>query len=261
MSTSPSKPRRAFPVMVESVAETASADPLIEDLVVRTATMSLATTVPSWYKIPEISLHDFIVCCKDIYRVIEDQHKSKSSEDPFLKAVVLGHSNLSEEVWHNLERARLTQKALEMKMGDFHEELMGKFPGYETYPNGHETGCDVGKKDGTEVLEIKNRHNTVKGSDGIHIVRRLEEEIESGKMAIFVQVNCPGEKVNRFGTPSTSNIFIWNGQEAYTHLSKRESFFDDLLATVQYVFLHFKTYVALQHLETASPASPSPTPV
>lgn len=266
-STSTSTTDSASTSSTDSASTSTSAPTSSTNSASTSTTDSASTSIKSkpdlsWYKITEIAFSDFVLCCKDIYSVIEEQHKSKSSEDPFLKAVVLGHGNLSEESWNELERVRLAQKALEMKMGDFHEELIGKFAGYETYPNGHETGCDVGKKDKTEVFEVKNRHNTVKGSDGKYIVSRLQKEADSGKKAVFVQINCPDGKVSRFGAPSTTNVSIWNGKETYAYLSKRESFFDDLLATIKYVFLHFKKYDDLKKLllETSSPASPSPTP-
>lgn len=203
-----------------------------------------------WYKIPEIAPKDFVKCCKDIYTVIENLHSSKSTEDPFLKAVVMGNKSISETEWQKAEKVRLTQKVLEMKMGDFHEELMGKFPGYTTLPTGHSTGCDVLKDDRTEVYEVKNRHNTVKGSDGKHIVEMLKKHKAAGMKAVFVQINAPGGKVNRYGAPA--DIDVWNGKQVYEHLSGRESFFDDLLLTIQYTFQYYKTFNSLKtSLESA----------
>ena len=142
------------------------------------------------------------------------------------------------------EKVRLAQKALEGKMGDFHEELMGKFPGWETYPVGHSTGCDVGKLDGTIVMEVKNRHNTMNSSSGEAVVNKLLKNHEKGKQAILVEVNCPGGKVTRYGAPAS--IEVWNGKTTYTFLSGRDSFFDDLQQTLQYVFTNFKTLAQLK---------------
>jgi hypothetical protein len=200
--------------------------------------------IPPWYRIPEISPLDFTRCFRDLFSVLEGTHKSKSSEDPFLKAAVMGFHGISEAQWRILEEARLTQKAMEMKMGDFHEELMGKFPGYETLNTGHPTGCDIQKRDETVIIEVKNRDNTVKGSDGKHIIALLKKHVESGKKAIFAQINCPKGKVNRFG--ASSEIDIWNGQQIYAFLSGRESFFNDLLLTVQHVFSNYKSVAELK---------------
>lgn len=200
--------------------------------------------IPRWYKIKEIAPKDFIKCCEPIFNVIENKHESKTAEDPFIKCVLRGHNAMTDEDWERAEHVRLTQKALEMKMGDFHEELMGKFKGFETYPTGHSTGCDVGSKDGKIIFEIKNRHNTVKGSDGKYLIQRLEKLIDEGKRAIFVQVNCPGGKVSKFG--SSGAVEIWNGKEAYAFISGRETFFNDLIKTINHVFSEFHTFKELK---------------
>jgi hypothetical protein len=201
-------------------------------------------TSSRWYKIPEITPENFYKCCKDIYKVLDEQHTSKTSEDPFLKAVLKGNTNMQEDTWAKAEKVRLAQKSLEGKMGDFHEELMGKFPGYVTYPVGHSTGCDVGSTDGNIVMEIKNRQNTMNSSSAEAVINKLKKNKAEGRDAILVEVNCPNGKVNRFGAPE--NIKVWNGKTTYAFLSGRESFFDDLLSTLQYVFANFKTYAELK---------------
>jgi hypothetical protein len=198
----------------------------------------------AWYRIPEVPIEKFALCLKDIYKVIEDSHKSKSSLDPFIKAVLTGNTSMSESAWDKAEKVRLSQKALEMKMGDFHEELMGKFRGYVTFPNGHATGCDVGKNDLSELFEVKNRDNTIKGPDGKHVVAMLKQHADKGKLAVLVQINCPNGKVNRFGADPI--VKVWNGPQIYEYLSGRASFFDDLEITMKYVFSNFKTYESLK---------------
>ena len=202
------------------------------------------SNIPNWYKISEIAPSDFIRCCNPIYNILEEKNESKSSEDPFLKAVLMGQYDMTKEQWKSAEKARLKQKVLEMKMGDFHEKLMGKFSGYQTLPTGYHTGCDVLKKDQTVIIEVKNRHNTVKGSDGKHIINLLKKHKKSGKKAIFAQINCPKGKVNRFG--ASEEMDIWNGQQVYAYLAGRESFFDDLQQTVQYVFANYKSSAELK---------------
>lgn len=202
------------------------------------------TALPSWYTIPEITPSDFIRCCNPIYAVLEEKNESKSSEDPFLKAVLMGQYSMTTEQWQSAEKARLKQKVLEMKMGDFHEELMGKFPEYKTLPTGHPTKCDVQKKDESVIIEVKNRDNTVKGSDGKHIIILLKEHKDAGKKAIFAQINCPKGKVNRFG--GSADMDIWNGQQVYAFLSGRETFFDELQKTVQHVFANYKSSAELK---------------
>jgi hypothetical protein len=42
-------------------------------------------------------------------------------EDPFLKAIIIGHHKMPEEVWHKAEHARLVQKVLEMNIKRFYK--------------------------------------------------------------------------------------------------------------------------------------------
>jgi hypothetical protein len=212
-----------------------------------------STRLPSWYKIPEINPKHFIFCVKGIYSVLEKTHQNKTNlncEDPFIKAVVTGFYDMNNEKWAAAESARLSQKVLEMKIGDFHEELMGKIPGYETYKNGHITGCDVGSIDGHEIYEVKNKNNTTKGSDGKHIIETLTKLLHQGKHPIFAQINCPNGKVARFNAPN--GVDVWNGRKTYHHMTGRETFFDDLEYTMKFVFSHYKTLDEVkQALETS----------
>jgi hypothetical protein len=202
---------------------------------------------PKWYRIKEISPIDFIECCKPLYNCINKKNNSISTEDIFMKRIMTGAYNLSDKKWKTIEKTRLTQKVMEMKIGYFHENLMGKFKGYYTLPNGHKSCCDVMSYDGNVIIEVKNRHNTVKGSEGKHIIALLKKHKEEGKKAIFVQINCPDEKVNRYGDLK-KEIDIWTGKEIYAFLSGRESFFKDLEKTVSYVFTKYKTFEELEEI-------------
>ena len=194
--------------------------------------------LPSWYKIPEIQPVDFIFCLTPIFLQLQTENTKIKFEDPFIKSIVLGFYKLTDEEWFKKEQVRVLQKILEMKIGSFHENLLGKFSEFETLKKGHISGCDVQKKDGSVIIEVKNRYNTTKGSDGKHIINLLKKHKNDGKKAIFTQINCPSGKVNRYGDIS-ADIDIWNGREIYTYLSGRESFFDDLLLTIEYVFSKF----------------------
>lgn len=206
----------------------------------KTVTDSSVAMLPTWYRIPEIAPDDFVACCKPIFTVLTEQHTSKTNTDPFLKSVLCRYAT----DWDAAERARLKQKALEMKMGDFHEELLGKFPGWETLPVGHDSQMDVRKCDGSVYIECKNKHNTC-NADGLRQVHTKLQELKSSRQtrAIFVQINCPDGKVCRSYAPADAEIF--NGRDIYTFVSGRDSFYDDLLCVMTYVFREFDTYEAL----------------
>ena len=210
----------------------------------------------AWYLIPEIPFAAYAKCLKPIYEVLEHKNTSKTNPDIFLKTILAAHSGMTVEQWDALEKARLHQKALEMKMGDFHEELLGKFPGYETLPVGHETGTDVRKTDNSGFLEVKNRDNTMNSGSADSVVRKLTALIDQGKSATLVLVNSAKKKLPRFKAPAAVRVI--NGRQAYTELSGRATFYDDLLKTIDETFKRYPTYVSL--LETGAADVPLPVP-
>jgi len=197
----------------------------------------------AWYRIKEIALKDYVGCLKEVYAVLEGKHKSKGCDDVFLRTILAAHSGMSAEAWGVAEEKRRHEKALTMKMGDFHEELAGKFPGYATLKRGDETGCDVQKLDGSEIWEFKNRDNTMNSSSAESVVAKLVAEVTKGKKAFLVLINCEKKTVPRLGAPAS--VTVLNGRQAYEYLSKRPTFFDDLQATLGYTFAHYPTYASL----------------
>jgi hypothetical protein len=199
---------------------------------------------PSWYTIPEIEFKDYLECLRPIYKVLEKKNKSKSSPDVFLKTILASHSGMTLAQWKGAETQRLYEKVLSMKMGDFHEELMGKFCGYETLPVGHATGTDVQKKDESEFIEVKNRDNTMNAGSAESVVRKLTKLVDDGKRAILVLVNSSKQTLPHFKAPAA--VQVMNGKQAYAHLSGRDTFYDDLLATIAETFRLYPTHAELQ---------------
>jgi hypothetical protein len=199
---------------------------------------------PVWYKIGEIPFSAYVKALQGLYTVLEKKNTSKGSDDIFLKSVVSGFIDMDAKAWELAEGQRRYEKALQMKMGDFHEELAGKFPGYETLVPGHETGCDVMKSDGSEVWEWKNRDNTMNSGSGKSVIDKLVAVADSGKKPFLVLVNCVKKKVPRFGAPDS--ITVLNGRDAYAYLSGRDTFFADLNSTLSYTFTKFKKYEELE---------------
>jgi hypothetical protein len=205
----------------------------------------------TWYKIPEIKFKDYIRCLKMLYEVLEKKNTSKSDPDVFLKTILAAHGGMTIEQWNAGEAQRLYEKALSMKMGDFHEELMGKFPGYETLKPGHETGTDVRKLDDSEFFEVKNRDNTMNSGSADSVIRKLTKLTEAGKGATLVMINTEKKKLPRFKAPP--EVKVMSGKQVYALLSGRDRFFTDLLETLEETFKRYPTYA---ELETAGSAAP-----
>jgi hypothetical protein len=58
-------------------------------------------------------------------------------------------------------------KQEQMKEGIIAQIAIGNWPGWEDLKTGHESGCDAAHEGlgGSVIMEIKNKYNTVKGSD------------------------------------------------------------------------------------------------
>lgn len=200
---------------------------------------NLSKTAPDWYKIPEINISIFIDLLKGIYEVLEEKNKPKSEEDVFARECWSSYYDITKEAVDEERKRVQKEKAFTMKLGDFHQDLMGSFSGWENYKKGHETGCDVGKIDGTCIAEIKNNKNTMNSSSQESVINKLKKQKELGKRAILVIVNGGIQQKDKDGV-------IWmSGRDFYTELSGRIEFFDDLRLTLSHVFKNFKTYSSL----------------
>jgi hypothetical protein len=195
---------------------------------------------PTWYKIPEIPFGKYVECLEGVYKVLEVKNQTKGEDDLFMKCIMQSYSNISEEQWSTMERSRRNEKALTMKMGDFHEELAGKFKGYKTLKNGDSSECDVIKEDGSEIWEWKNRDNTMNHKHAKQTITVLERHYQAGKTTFLVFVNCKKKKPPRFGAPTHINVLT--GRQAYAYLSGRDSFYEDLQGTLLETFKRFQHY-------------------
>lgn len=200
---------------------------------------------PEWYRIREVSWKDYVQCLDSLYKVLEKRHVSEGSDDVFLKTILTDYTGMTELEWTLAERHRRYEKALSMKMGDFHEELAGKLPGYMTLPTGHVSGCDVKKLDDSEYWEFKNRDNTMNSGSSDSVVRKLTKIHEMGKIPFLVLVNTERKTIPR---PKGALAFIrvMTGKQAYAHMSGRETFFADLQQTLSETFKRYKTYADLK---------------
>lgn len=199
-----------------------------------------------WYKISEIPFKEYVLCLSQIYNVLEQQPTSINQTDVFFKTSYMAFTEKTEEEWESEQKQISLHRLLSMKIGDLHEELMGKLPDYTTLPRNHESKCDVRSKDETEYIEVKNNNNTMNSDSAKSVIKKLNDMIQRGKHAILILVNSTSRVTPRFGAPP--EIEVLNGHKGYAHLSGREKFYDDLLETIKYTFKNFKSYKQLQEI-------------
>lgn len=187
--------------------------------------------VEDWYRIPEIQKKDFLQLYKPFFHV---EKIKPNYEDPFLKSIC--------DISPTLIRKR---KLLEMRLGAFHESMLGKFSGWERLPKNHASGVDIRNIDDCIYIECKNKYNTCNSDNLKEVHRKLQKLRKQGKRSILCQINCPEGKVR---ASYSNGIEVMNGDEIYELVSGRKDFFEDLKYTFKYVSENFFTYKELKRV-------------
>ena len=108
----------------------------------------------------------------DAYATDEDLSKtpwevlSNSSEtiDQFKTLFDIYSNRFNLNDWKNFEIPRQHDKKASNRIGDFHQNLLGRVDGWVNLGRGHPTGMDLKKEDDTIWMELKNKYNTVNSS-------------------------------------------------------------------------------------------------
>ena len=119
-----------------------------------------------------VSDGDFEDCVKWVVTGYQGNGNSrKNGIDPFKTVFDMYNNNLTFDSWKNLESIRQVDKTVNNKIGEFHQKLLGCVDGWEDLQTGDV--ADISNDTKTIFIELKNRWNTVKGSDMIHVWEKL----------------------------------------------------------------------------------------
>lgn len=188
-----------------------------------------------WYSIPEVGIDTFVPMVKSLYDVLISK-KSISKEDPFTKRIFMSFYDQTMSSWEEEHRKIQKERAFTMAMGMFHQKLMGSFDGWVNYGSGHESGCDIGRRDGTCVAEIKNNVNTMNSSSQASVIQKLKKQQEKGKKVYLIIVNGDISRKEKEG-------IIWiSGKDFYSEVSGNPHFMSNLLQTLEKMFSTYKTF-------------------
>lgn len=134
-----------------------------------------------------VSDEDFLECVKhviDFYLSDEYQEEpmtvlkeSKNGIDA-IKIFDITVKQIGFDGWANKEMERQQDKTINNKIGEFHQELLGKVEGWVDLGVGDETEIDLKKEDNTVFIELKNKHNTMNSSSTKTCREKLENVIE-----------------------------------------------------------------------------------
>lgn len=135
-----------------------------------------------------VSDEDFIQCvkhvveayfsAKKIEKPIEILRESKNTIDEFKTLFDVCVTQVGFDEWSNLELVRQNDKTINNKIGEFHQELLGKVDGWVDLGIGDETEIDLKKEDNTVFIELKNKYNTMNSSSTKTCREKLENVIE-----------------------------------------------------------------------------------
>jgi hypothetical protein len=98
------------------------------------------------------------------------------------------------------------------------------------------------------MIEVKNRDNTMNSDTAKSVIAKLETLANNGFRAILVFINSDKKTLPRF--KASERITVVSGKQMYAHASGRESFYDDLMKTLEYTFQRYRTYDELKMLLT-----------
>lgn len=135
-----------------------------------------------------VSDEDFLECVKhviDFYLSDEYQEEpmtvlkeSKNDIDAIKTIFDITVKQIGFDGWANKEMERQHDKTINNKIGEFHQELLGKVDGWVDLGIGDETEIDLKKEDNTVFIELKNKHNTMNSSSTKTCREKLENVIE-----------------------------------------------------------------------------------
>lgn len=157
---------------------------------------------------------------------------NKNKVDIFKMLFDKKFNDLSDEELIEKEIARQVDRTIVNAIGTFHENILEGVSGYEKVPE----GIDIKSSDNKVFIELKNKHNTVKGEDNKSIFTKLKTEIRKypNSKAYFARIldKKPTHEQWSFSHKGTSfsnkNIFIISGDELYKMVTGSEKALLDL---------------------------------
>lgn len=104
-----------------------------------------------------------------------DKGFNRNVIDPFAVLFEMSGFQVEEQTWREGEKNRQAQKTLQNHVGTFHQTILGNIPGWEDLGTGGVV--DVFCPHRKIIAEIKNKHNTVKGSDKVKVYDLMERAV------------------------------------------------------------------------------------
>lgn len=105
-------------------------------------------------------------------RTNADKAFSRNVIDPFAVLFEMSGFKIDQASWLASEKNRQAQKTLQNHVGMLHQSLLGMMVGWQNLGVGGVV--DVASETRKIIAEVKNKHNTVKGSDKVKVYDQME---------------------------------------------------------------------------------------
>ena len=130
--------------------------------------------------VPDDIFEELIQSVIDAYGE-ENRDIRKNGVDPFKTAFDMKQMGLDFEKWKKITIAIQKDMNVSMKVGYFHQKLLGSVKGWKDLKVGKQ--LDITNDDNTIYIELKNKHNTTKGENKIDVFKKLKKIVEENKNA------------------------------------------------------------------------------
>lgn len=150
--------------------------------------------------------------------------------DPFGVLFEMAGFDLSYESWQSAEATRQAQKTLTNEVGLFHQHILGSIAGWTNLGTGAVVDLVCEKRQ--IVAEVKNKHNTVKGSNKVTVYDDLERAVATkghmhfGYTAYYVEI-IPRNKMgyDKPFTPSDNKTGLARKANEHIRIIDGKSFY------------------------------------
>lgn len=128
----------------------------------------------------------------DVAKIKATKEFDRNVIDPFSMLMEMASFDMNFEEWVKSEKSRQVQKSLSNDIGLLHQKILGSVGGWQDLKKGNVV--DLVNTDLQIIAEIKNKHNTVKGSDKVGTYKELESlimpktSIYKGYKAYYVEI-------------------------------------------------------------------------
>lgn len=163
---------------------------------------------------------------------------NKNVLDPFSALFQISGFKISHEEWLIAEKTRQAQKSLQNHIGDFHQIILGGVADWDNLKTGGI--IDIVNHSQKIIAEVKNKYNTVKGSDLSNLYRDLGNLVDTkysnykGYTAYYVTIIprqprrsnepfCPSDKEKGAKCPPNDLIRIIDGASFYEVVTGKKS--------------------------------------